>query len=95
MKKKQNKIYCKDCGYCGDTVPLIIPGASYFLDQPVNTMKIYYIHGIEIEQRYCKSPEVPKSEEIYTFYDRIKNNYKPQCHEINKDNDCKYFKKGD
>jgi len=88
----KEKVYCKDCKYCGGYVPVINPGAPYFLDHPTNTVKNYYMHGVEITQRYCENPDVPHNEEYDTFYKHIKQTFTPVCHEQNKDNDCKYFK---
>ena len=94
-QKQKKKVYCKDCRYCGDVVYLTIPGQAYFLDMPRDTVKNFYGHGIEVSQRYCKCSKVKSSEEVITFYKKIKNNYMPLCHEANKDNNCKYFKKKD
>lgn len=88
MKKK---VYCNDCGYCGE--PIYFEHSIEMAHMPPVILKNLYSHGIEIEQRYCNNPDVPNIEEIDTFYTPIKNNYNPRCHELNNNNQCKYFKK--
>ena len=82
--KKSEKVYCSDCRYCGEVI--------YFT--PVEySVKNFYSHGVEIEQRHCNNPNIPNVEEFDTFYKHIKNHFNPVCHEINANNDCKYFRK--
>ena len=90
--KKQEKVYCKNCKYCGDIVYATSPG-HYMSNMPRPSINIFYMHGVEVAQRYCKNHNVPNSEEYHTFYKKIKNNFTPMCHEINEDNNCKYYKK--
>lgn len=88
---KKEKVYCKDCKYCGEPVHCATP--DYLAYMPLVISKNFYSHGVEIEQRYCNSPDVENIDEFDTFYTHIKNHFNPVCHEINMNNDCKYFKK--
>lgn len=90
---KKEKVYCKDCRYCGE--PVYHPCSPELMQQrwPLFTMKEVHGHGIEIELRFCGNPDVPNSEEVDTFFMHVKNNFTPRCHEVNKNNSCKYFKK--
>ncbi len=88
MNEKE-KVYCKECKYCGDIVYNKNP--DFMSHMPLDSIKIFYMHGVEIEERYCKNPDISHIEEYDTFYTHIKNHFTPICHEINKNNDCKYF----
>jgi len=94
---KKEKVFCRDCKHLGDkmyfTSSDLISQTNIMSCLPSAPMKIMYMHGVEIIQRYCNCPDAPHVEEYDTFMKHVKNHFTPVCHELNKDNNCEYFKK--